>query len=173
MSVRELEKAITRLAPRELSRLRTWLDEYAARGPQSLKYPWGDKWEGIMANVADASLRRAGFNVQFGHIKEDDGFPFTSPGGTYKNASWCGACDMAGNVWQWCQDNWNDKYYADSPTVDPQGPATGGDRVLRGGSWYCGPAFCRSARRFHISPGSRAADYGFRAVVVCGSSRSP
>ena len=86
--------------------------EYAARGPQSPKYPWGDKWEGILANVADASLRKAGFNMQWGEIKEDDGYPFTSPGGAYKNASWCGAYDMAGNVWQWCQDLLNDKYYA-------------------------------------------------------------
>ena len=35
--------------------------------------------------------------------------------GAYKNASWCGAFDMAGNVWQWCQDYFNDKYYARVP----------------------------------------------------------
>ena len=147
--------------------------EYAARGPKGLKYPWGDKWEGIMANVADASLRRAGFNMQWGEIKEDDGYPFTSPGGAFKNASWCGAYDMAGNVWQWCQDYFNDKYYGESPAVDPQGPATGGDRVLRGGCWNNGPANCRSARRLRSNPGNRDANDGFRVVVGCGSSRTP
>ncbi|MCY3019108.1 MAG: SUMF1/EgtB/PvdO family nonheme iron enzyme [Planctomycetota bacterium] len=147
--------------------------EYAARGPSSPQYPWGDKWEGIMANVADASLRRAGFNMQWGEIKEDDGYPFTSPGGAYKNASWCGAYDMAGNVWQWCQDYFNDKYYGESPAVDPQGPANGGDRVLRGGCWHFPPGGCRSARRFHHSSGARDTYLGFRAVVVCGSSRTP
>jgi len=144
--------------------------EYAARGPKGLKYPWGDKWEGITANVADASLRRAGFNMQWGEIKEDDGYPFTSPGGAFKNASWCGAYDMAGNVWQWCQDNWSDKYYGESPAVDPQGPATGGDRVLRGGSWHSGPAHCRSARRDVGNPGHRNAGVGFRVVVESAPS---
>ena len=139
--------------------------EYAARGPKSPKYPWGDKWEGIMANVADASLRRAGFNMQWGEIKEDDGYPFTSPGGAYKNASWCGAYDMAGNVWQWCQDYWNDKSYADSPAVDPPGPATGTDRVHRGGCWLDAPGRCRSARRYGYGPGGRDANCGFRVVV--------
>jgi RNA polymerase sigma factor (sigma-70 family) len=145
--------------------------EYAARGPKSLKYPWGDKWEGIMANVADASLRRAGFNMQWGEIEEDDGYPFTSPGGAYKNASWCGAYDMAGNVWQWCQDYFNDKYYGESPVVDPQGPANGDDRVRRGGGWANAPDDCRSARRhklYHCD-----ASTGFRVVVECGSSRHP
>jgi formylglycine-generating enzyme required for sulfatase activity len=147
--------------------------EYAARGPKGMKYPWGDKWEGITANVADASLRRAGFAMRWGEIKEDDGYPFTSPGGAFKNASWCGAFDMAGNAWHWCQDYWNDKYYAESPAVDPQGPATGGDRVLRGGRWFSVPAGCRSARRDHNRPSDRNASDGFRVVVGCGSSGTP
>jgi formylglycine-generating enzyme required for sulfatase activity len=148
--------------------------EYAARGPKSLKYPWGDKWEGILANVADASLRREGFNMQWGELMEDDGYPFTSPVGAYKNASWCGAYDMAGNVWQWCQDFFNDKYYGESPAIDPQGPANGDDyRLLRGGSWNCGPGDCRSARRLRHHRGGRAADHGFRIVVECGSSGHP
>jgi formylglycine-generating enzyme required for sulfatase activity len=138
--------------------------EYAARGPKSPKYPWGDKWEGIMANVADASLRRAGFNMQWGEIEEDDGYPFTSPCGAYKNASWCGAYDMAGNVWQWCQDYYNDKYYGESPAVDPRGPANGDDRVSRGGGWTSGPGDCRSARRHRLYHCD--ASTGFRVVVA-------
>ncbi|MGD0091177.1 MAG: SUMF1/EgtB/PvdO family nonheme iron enzyme [Planctomycetota bacterium] len=145
--------------------------EYAARGPKNPKYPWGDKWEGIPANVADASLRREGFNMQWGEIKEDDGYPFTSPGGAYKNASWCGAFDMAGNVWQWCQDYFNDKYYGESPAVDPQGPATGGERVLRCGCWIFPPAGCRSAYRRTAPPGNRDATDGFRVVVECALAR--
>ncbi|HEY3324142.1 MAG TPA: SUMF1/EgtB/PvdO family nonheme iron enzyme [Planctomycetota bacterium] len=148
--------------------------EYAARGPQGLKYPWGDKWDGVLANVADASLRRAGFSMRWGgEIKEDDGYTFTSPVGAFKNASWCGAFDMAGNVWQWCQDNWNDRYYADSPTVDPQGPATGGSRALRGGCWDHGPSACRSARRIASDPGGRHAHNGFRVVVEAALNTPP
>jgi len=169
----EFCKWATRLAGRTV-RLPTEAEwEYAARGPQSPKYPWGDKWEGIMANVADASLRRAGFDMQSGAIKEDDGYPFTSPGGAYKNASWCGAYDMAGNVWQWCQDYLNDNYYAQSPAIDPQGPASGEVRVLRGGCWDRKPGDCRSANRGYYKPGHRVAHGGFRVVVGCGSSRTP
>ena len=166
-------KWATRLAGRTVRSPTEAEWEYAARGPQSSKYPWGDKWEGITANVADASLRRAGFDMGWGETKEDDGYPFTSPGGAYKNASWCGAYDMAGNVWQWCQDYFNDRYYAASPAIDPQGPANGGDHVLRGGSWANGPGSCRSERRDRINPGYRAANLGFRVVVEFGSSRTP
>jgi len=173
-TAQEYCKWATKLAGRTV-RLPTEAEwEYAARGPQSSKYPWGDKWEGIMANVADASLRRAGFDMRWGEIKEDDGFPYTSPVGHYEeSASWCGAFDMAGNVWQWCQDYFNDKYYGESPAVDPQGPATGRDRVIRGGCWDASPFSCRSMHRFKNNPGTRNADHGFRVVVVCGSSRTP
>ena len=148
--------------------------EYAARGPKSPKFPWGDKWEGIPANVADASLKAAGYSMDWGEIKEDDGFPYTSPVGHYKNsASWCGAFDMAGNAWQWCQDYFNDKYYAESTAIDPQGPANGEYRVLRGGCWCYGPGGCRCARRVQVNPGDRYAANGFRVVVGCGSSGTP
>jgi formylglycine-generating enzyme required for sulfatase activity len=147
--------------------------EYAARGPKSLKYPWGDKWADILANVADASLRREGFNMQWGEIEEDDGYPFTSPCGAYKNASWCGVYDMAGNVWQWCQDCYDDKYYGESPAVDPQGPANGDVRVRRGGSWVSEPGYCRSAHRHSLHPGFGDASIGFRVVVECGLSGRP
>jgi formylglycine-generating enzyme required for sulfatase activity len=164
---------LSRLSGRDL-RLPTeaqW--EYAARGPGSPKYPWGDKWEGILANVADASLRRAGVNMNWGEIKEDDGYPFTSPGDAYKNASWCGALDMAGNVWQWVEDRFDGDYYASSPAVDPPGPASGNDRVLRGGCWANGPGDARCARRLPVNPDHRFTNAGFRLVVVAGASRTP
>lgn len=146
--------------------------EYAARGPQSPKYPWGDKWEANMANVADASLRRAGLILPFGEVKEDDGYPFTSPCGAFRNASWCGAFDMAGNAWQWVEDRFGGNYYASSPTVDPPGPDTGNDRGLRGGVWTDGPGSCRSANRgCKTYPSSRNADFGFRVVVECAGEK--
>ncbi|MCY3018741.1 MAG: SUMF1/EgtB/PvdO family nonheme iron enzyme [Planctomycetota bacterium] len=161
----EFCKWATRLAGRTV-RLPTEAEwEYAARGSGSPRYPWGDRWEGIMANVADASLRRAGFNMRWGEIKENDGYPFTSPGGAYKNASWCGAYDMAGNVWQWCQDYFSDKYYGESPSTDPSGPGTGEDHVLRGASWTKHPNDCRSARRLRHGPDGRNSDSGFRVVL--------
>ncbi|MGD0090633.1 MAG: bifunctional serine/threonine-protein kinase/formylglycine-generating enzyme family protein [Planctomycetota bacterium] len=145
--------------------------EYAARGPKGLKYPWGDWWNGKLANHADLSLYNTGYTGG-GNSGDNDGYAYTSPVGIYQNASWCGAFDMSGNVWQWCADFGNDKYYGESPVVDPQGPANGSERVRRGGSWYDPPCVCRSAQRKWDYPGELTALRGFRVLVACGSSKA-
>ena len=147
--------------------------EYAARGTENKKYPWGDNWDGALANHADITLKNTGF-ASWGYTTDNDGFAYTSPVGNYKNsASWCGAFDMAGNQWEWIEDRFSDKYYADSPAVDPKGPTDGSDRVLRGGAWNSGPDSCRSALRHHDAPGLRAANCGFRVVAVSASWSTP
>ena len=75
-----------------------------------------------------------------------------------------GLYQMHGNVWEWCQD-WYGRYVAapaDAPAVDPSGAAEGLFRVLRGGCWFGGGRFARSALRLAILPGDRFADCGFR-----------
>jgi formylglycine-generating enzyme required for sulfatase activity len=83
----------------------------------------------------------------------------TTPVGTFPANPW-GLCDMHGNLWQWCQD-WFDEY-TEGLTVDPHGPATGAFRVLRGGSWCNTPDLCRSANRASSAPDQRSAIVGFR-----------
>ena len=82
-------------------------------------------------------------------------------GGKKPNA-W-GLRDMHGNVWEWCS-NWYEKEYPRGKVTDPAGPETGTSRVVRGGSWYDVPRFCRSAIRSSSSPSFRVSYVGFRFV---------
>jgi formylglycine-generating enzyme required for sulfatase activity len=77
-----------------------------------------------------------------------------------------GLCDLHGNVWEWCLDHWHDNYEG-APT-DGSAWLTDDEtasRVLRGGSWYNNPRYCRSACRDDYNPGDRFVDIGFR--VLC------
>ena len=140
--------------------------EYAARGPNGNNYPWGgtatkdDKYNGWDVTKC-ANWDNSG--------KVDKS---TWPVGSFPaGASWCGAQDMTGNVWQWCGDRYG-KYDAAAVT-NPTGPATGIRRVLRGGSWYkdYGYSGCyRSAIRIH-GPADVFISYvfGFRCVSLAGT----
>jgi formylglycine-generating enzyme required for sulfatase activity/predicted Ser/Thr protein kinase len=76
-----------------------------------------------------------------------------------------GLYDMHGNIWEWCEDNWHSNYNG-APTdgsawVDNENNY----RMLRGGSWYNNPDFCRSADRYNLTRDIRNFYYGFRVVL--------
>ncbi len=79
-----------------------------------------------------------------------------------KSPNSLGLYDMSGNVWEWCWD-WLDYY--NTSLVDPKGPDSGINRVLRGGSWYFITDFLRCAYRSGINPSNTFNDLGFRVVV--------
>ena len=87
----------------------------------------------------------------------------THPVGAKQPNAW-GLYDMHGNVFEWCQDWYDSNYYAQSPSVDPQGSESGTFRVKRGGGWMFSAGFARSAARDLYSPAYRFNFLGFRLV---------
>ncbi len=141
--------------------------EYAARGGQHspyYRYTWGDGIDGSMANY-DVS----------GDPYETGDYPWTTPVGYYDGsqipagsdmANGYGLYDMAGNVWEWCNDWYDSDYYDTSPYDNPTGSVSGSYRVLRGGSWLLDAYDCRVANRDYYIPGSRSVFDGFRIVLA-------
>ena len=77
--------------------------------------------------------------------------------------------DILGNVWEWVRDWYAEKYYTNSPELDPRGPAEGDFGILRGGSWFTGPRVSRAAPRYRIPPES----YGFAIGIRCVRDAAP
>jgi formylglycine-generating enzyme required for sulfatase activity len=156
--------------------------EYACRAGTTTRFSFGDADADLKeyANVADRSLKEkfdATAYSDYGFMDWDDGYPFTSPVGSFKPNVW-GLYDMHGNVCQWCRDSFDKDYYRHSPKEDPE--CTQGDaRVLRGGSWYLDARFCRAANRYETKVLSGGVWVGFRVVFIptsvgpASNSKSP
>jgi formylglycine-generating enzyme required for sulfatase activity len=126
--------------------------EKAARGTDGRIYPWGNEWD----------------NSKYNNINTGPGQ--TAPVGSYpQGASPYGVMDLAGNVWEWCADWYDGNYYASAPDRNPQGPASGALRLVRGGSWNVDHYYARAAARIGNDPYVRLNDRGFR----CSSPRFP
>lgn len=127
--------------------------EYAARGPDSLIYPWGDALDCAKGN--------------FSSNCDPDSDELTAPVGSFpEGKSWIGAYNLSGNVWEWVADWYAKDYYTRSPKENPTGPHKGEYRVLRGGSWYDEVGSARSASRVMSDPSYTGGYLGFRCVVT-------
>jgi formylglycine-generating enzyme required for sulfatase activity len=120
--------------------------EYACRGGSTGPYAFGN------------STRRLGDHGWF--KKNAGGKP--QPVGTKKANAW-GLHDMHGNVWEWCNDHYAEDYYARGENADPRGPASGADRVLRGGGFKSSAGACQSSTRFSETPGLVDKCFGYDA----------
>ena len=136
--------------------------EKAARGTDGRRYPWGDDFDCRRGNFDDETEIHS-YVIPGG--KGCDGYVRTAPVGSFASgASLYGVLDMAGNVWEWCEDWYDEDYYASSPQRDPQGPSSGSYPVVRGGSWYGNERSMRAAFRYWFVPGLRDFNFGFRCV---------
>jgi formylglycine-generating enzyme required for sulfatase activity len=142
--------------------------EKAARGGLSgQRFPWGDT---ISESQANYSWNTAQFTYDFGPngfnaLFNTGATPYTSPVG-YFAANGYGLYDMAGNVFEWCWDwyGYGLPPYDQTTTTNPTGPASGGLRVLRGGSWYDEAGYARCASRAGHTPSNGINSIGFRCV---------
>lgn len=139
--------------------------EYAARaGHSGRRFPWGDTTSHTQSNYrSDVSYHYDISPTRGYHPDWDDGSPYTCPGGSFA-ANDYGLYEVAGNVWEWCND-WSDPdYYNYSPTENPRGAITSSYRVIRGGCWLFTAYNCRVANRDDVWPKHRDRDVGFRLV---------
>jgi formylglycine-generating enzyme required for sulfatase activity len=132
--------------------------EYAARGPESRVYPWGNDFPGAIMNYCDASCQYESWRDN----AHNDGFPFTAPVGSLtQSVSWVGAEDMAGNLWEWTST-----IYREDAQAAYEDPADlNAQRTLKGGSWNWVLHETRGAAR--SAPANRTPSspwYGFRCA---------
>ena len=134
--------------------------EYAARGPDAHTFPWGDGFDATRLYSCDRNCF-----LEWADGQGDDGFVLTAPVSSFPDgASWMGAVDMAGNVWEWTADWYDPEYYDIAPSSDPRGPGSGVQRVVRGGGWDDTFDFARAANR-HVYAPDRPQNYlGFRCA---------
>ena len=140
--------------------------ERAARGDKDARiYPWGmDEVDDYLLNFGDKS-----FQCKFCDHRPDDGYQYTAPVGSYpEGASPFGLLDMAGNVYEWVQDSYDESScYQSGPVTNPVVSNDDDERIMRGGSYadYKGVYWkLRVDNRWSRYPGSAYGDVGIRCV---------
>jgi formylglycine-generating enzyme required for sulfatase activity len=126
--------------------------EKAARGVDRRRYPWGN--DEPPAGTGNRFCNAVGFangTTPVAHFAD--------------GASPCGCFDMSGNVLEWCADWFQAGYYARSPKKDPTGPASGTDRVCRGGCFHYDAWSVRVTYRVNMDPAHLIQPTGFRCVM--------
>jgi formylglycine-generating enzyme required for sulfatase activity len=125
--------------------------ERAARGANGYVYPWGNEW---ITDLANTSETQAGAALQVGSYPD--------------GASPYGVLDMAGNVAEWVFDWYEADFYrsSEASVLNPTGPTSGTERVIRGGSWDTRPFFVRTVHRQSGDPNFSQIAVGFRCVAA-------
>ena len=140
--------------------------EYACRAGSTTRYYNGNAPRSLLqiANTFDADAAVNWPAWKAFALTGRDGYAFTAPVGSFVPNEF-GLHDMLGNAWEWTADWHDENYYAQSPVVDPQGPADGSVRVRRGGSWHTWPLYARCSYRNWNSAETRYTLVGMRLLL--------
>ena len=140
--------------------------EYACRARTTTPFHFGETITTDLANYDGTDDKDGLWSGSYGRGPKGEYRQETTAVDHFGIANAFGLCNMHGNVWEWCLDHWHDNY--EGASNDGSAWLTddeGARRVLRGGSWYNDPSFCRSASRFDDYPDLDFNEVGFR--VVC------
>ena len=125
--------------------------EKAARGTDLRLYPWGNEEPGRQW-------------ANFDHCCDKGYEALTEVGSFEQGKSPYGVYDMAGNVWEWVADRYDEGSYGKSTERNPTGRSTGEKRIVRGGAWDSASTYVRSSYRLRLSPTFRLDNIGFRCA---------
>ena len=124
----------------------------ASRGTDGRVFPWGNE----LPTNNRVTFRRKFNRLGFKALEKIDSMPDgRSPYGIHH---------MAGNVWEWVNDWYEDIYYEESPYANPKGPDSGTSKVLRGRNWYYKAYYMRTTYRFNDKPDVFKNWQGFRCA---------
>jgi formylglycine-generating enzyme required for sulfatase activity len=142
--------------------IQEFLQKLNAKTGQNYRLPSEAEWE----YAARGGNKSKGYTYSGSNSFDDVAWVKSNSGSTthpvgMKQPNELGIYDMSGNVWEWCNDWYDKKYYQTGSSFNPKGPSIGTERSLRSGSFYYNENLCRTTFRYGNSPGSRGSD-GFR-----------
>ena len=143
--------------------------EYACKAGTTTPFHFGETISTELANYRGTDWEYEGkvYPGNYGRGSKGIYREQTTPVGYFKVANNFGLCDMHGNVWEWCEDDWHENYQ--NAPIDGSAwlsETNNSSQVIRGGSWLTLPDYCRSAFRYFNTRDFRYFDIGFRVVCV-------